>query len=155
MTDNTFTRVDPLMVHDALLYGPHRQDAADYACAALRAAYAEMDRLTADVEYWKQQQIEACAEGNGLAIQCEQLEAERDRLRANALEWVTVTEDPATLPPVDEIVVIRLFAGGTYMGVLDDFSLLRWQVRGPYLTSFQVGVGDRWAYIPEPPNANN
>jgi len=113
MSDSTFTRVDPLMVHDALLYGPHRQDAADYACAALRAAYAEIDRL-----------------------------------RASALEWVTVTDDPATLPEQD-----------SERDVLVD--TVRWddgepsEMRTYYVLHLEfdgienLSPGDRWAPIPE------
>ena len=122
---------------------------------ALRAAYAEIDRLTSDVEFWKQQQIDACVEANGLAVQCEQQEAEIDRLRANALEWVTVTEDPATLPKPMEEVLLRKGdldqivswvqpdgAWGTpYTGITDD---------EPYGVAWPVEPGDRWAYIPKP-----
>lgn len=122
MTDNTFTRVDPLMVHDALLYGPHRQDAADYACAALRAAYAEIDRLL-----------------------------------ASALTWTTVTDDPTTLPAVGRRVIVEhRNSGMTFAAQIDGPDL--WALGsfdGERDTYAILSPGDRWAYIPEAPNADN
>lgn len=129
--------------------GPAPWPAETYRMA-LKAAYAEMDRLTSDVEFWKQQQIDACVEANGLAVQCEQQEAEIDRLRANALEWHVVTEDPATLPEKGRPVFIQsgryYFAGHRNRGVLEWIINPRESSCGVY----PVSPGDRWAYIPKP-----
>lgn len=74
--------------------------------------------------------------------------AEIDRLRANALEWVTVTEDDRTLPEQD-----------SERDVLVD--AVRWddgepsEMRTYYVLHLEsdsienLSPGDRWAYIPE------
>lgn len=142
MTDNTFTRVDPLMVHDALLYGPHRQDAADYACAALRAAYAEIDRLTKRLAI-----RDSVAQDYVRAMEI--MSDDMDRLRASALEWVTVTDDRATLPKGIGAVILVLVGEEWWhqasLGANGD--VRRWRLASGKWE--RLSVGDRWAYIPE------
>ena len=144
MSDNTFTRVDPLMMHDALLYGPHRQDAADYACAALRAAYAEIDRLTKRLAI-----RDSVAQDYVRAM--ELMSDDMDRLRASSLEWVTVTNDPATLPAVGRRVIVEhRNSGMTFAAQIDGPDL--WALGsfdGERDTYAILSPGDRWAYIPE------
>lgn len=172
MTDNTFTRVDPLMVHDALLYGPHRQDAADYACAALRAAYTEMDRMAATsneaadilrtgaydedddlltlARNAHDAQVHLLGQSDKYRLEAKDLAAERDRLRANALEWVTVTKDLATLPEKGRPVLIR--TGRYYFAGYRNPGKTKCWVINPKESSCDTShlfVGDRWAYIPE------
>jgi hypothetical protein len=154
----TFERINPTVVRSMPQYA-RTANLMDELAAHIEACYAEIDRLTelhdigikaigqlgTDVDFWKQQQIDACVEANGLAVQCEQQEAEIDRLRANALEWVTVTEDPATLPKGIGAVVLVLVGEEWWhqasLGSMGDDR--RWRLANGRWE--RLSVGDRWA----------
>lgn len=139
MTDNTFTRVDPLMVHDALLYGPHRQDAADYACAALRAAYEEMDNNDEAIQSYARTVV--------------RMQAEIDRLRALVPVWTTYDGTPETLPPVGSKIYQISAYHHEFMGFRE--SETTWgEIWGGGYRLWSISVGERWApamYDPDPP----
>lgn len=83
--------------------------------AALRAAYAENDRLNSDMDHRarlmagmsmtsmrQRAEIDRLrAELNDAWMESGHDKATIDRLRASALTWTTVTDDPATLPEQD------------------------------------------------------
>ena len=73
--------------------------------------------------------------------------AEIDRLRASALEWVTVTDDPATLPKMEtSILVVYADSGELALATRTDFN-------GAWMSHFdryEPTPGDHWAYIPQP-----
>lgn len=80
--------------------------------------------------------------------------AEIDRLRASALEWVTVTDDPATLPRAEEYVIVQC------LGEMEAWPTMREPDRDSDDETWAEGEGwgvpirpgDRWTYIPEVPH---
>ena len=80
--------------------------AAPDLLAALRAAYAENDRLTKQLSIRDSVAQDYVVAMELMNYDIERLHAEIDRLRANALVWHTVTEDPATLPDAEDKVLV-------------------------------------------------
>ena len=92
--------------------------------------------------------------------------AEIDRLRAYALDWKIVTDDPATLPEEDRLCLVRFTEdpedherttvcdsyGPRSFDNEDDWPHWR-MVDTPY-DAFSIFPGDRWTYIPEAPKAD-
>ena len=146
--------------------------------AALKAAYAENDRLRASIAADARNRCERC----GVKIvdhtlvcgapQCcpaccreatleaeiaewedksRKMQAEIDRLSANALEWHVVTEDPATLPRPEETVIVRQLDGTAPWPTCRVPDREEWDEM--WLEGEDGGLlilpGDRWAYVPE------
>lgn len=79
----------------------------------------------------------------------EECYAEIDRLRANALEWVTVTDDRKTWPPFNKSVLVhRLHSGPGYVSLMLRPYADIWNPVENYGDRHTITPGDRWAYIP-------
>ena len=124
----------------------------------LREENAERDKVKAlhgKVEYLRAQNAE--------------LKDELAALRTRVLEWVTVTEDPKTLPMIDRRCLVQLIDDNDDDARRDEPMCVckMWgppsfdneedwphfqQEYEPY-HALPVIPGDRWAYIPEAPHA--
>ena len=97
------------------------------------------------------------------------LRAENAALRTRVLDWVTVTDDPATLPIIDRRCLVQLIDDNDDDARRDEPMCVckMWgppsfdneedwphfqQEYEPY-HALPVIPGDRWAYIPEAPHA--
>ena len=86
-----------------------------------------------------------------LLAELKRIRAENAALRTQALNWVTVTDDPATLP--EEYRVVRMRRNGHIempMYRYQDTDGARWAVLAGDFTQI-VRPGDRWAYLPPIP----
>jgi hypothetical protein len=126
----------------------HLFERAKSHVAALKAAYAEIDRLELQLVALQEDAMTIYGDNDRLT-------AEIDRLRANALEWVTVKPDgasydadPTTLPDQDcgrDVLVgtwLRDDEGAPTMMTYYTLSLEDDSIDN-------LDPGDRWAYIPE------
>lgn len=75
--------------------------------------------------------------------------AEIDRLRANALEWVTVTEDPSSMPSFNTRVLVCPHGTPEAPRIMWRYTYHMWTSARDYSNWVQITPGDRWAYIQE------
>ena len=112
-----------------------------------KTSYAEM-KSTEDGQWVLHSDVEPIIE------EVKRLRAEIESLRTQALNWVTVTDDPGTLPEEYRTVILHRSAYACEIAyALDGGGEIWWRITQEEGTKGDVPVedGDRWTYLPPIP----
>jgi len=92
---------------------------------------------------------------DSLLVRVGVLESELAQVQAAAVQWVTYTGEPKTLPGIGCTVLFDAGEDGSivvyYRRSPDNRTWCHFE---PGQDDFEVEIGDRWAYLPAPPEAS-